>query len=160
MYRSEARRNLRSYRDHMKDYMNSKSSLDFNVGDIVAVKIPSKDRFKTDRPNLICKITEKLPKNNYKLGCKFGMLDISYNGNNLEPVKLNNLPELENIPAGVHISVRTTSRMQNMPEVEVSDIRCGCKKTFCSTLHCNCRKAGKRCNINCHPDNNDCNNPP
>ena len=77
-YRNEARKKLRSYTNKMQDYMKSKSSLDFNIGDIVALKIPANNRFKTDRPNLICKIIEKLPKNNYKLGCKFRILDISY----------------------------------------------------------------------------------
>ncbi len=160
-YRNEAWKKLRNYRDQMENYMKSKQqkSLCFNIGDLVALKISGKDRFKTDKPNLPCKIIEKLPKNNYKLGCMSGILEIPYNGNNLEPIKLDSLPELDNIPNNI-ICVREASRLQNISEIETSDIRCQCKKTFCSTLHCACKKAGKRCNANCYPNNNDCNNSP
>ena len=142
----------------MKDYMKSKqNSLKFNVGDLVTLKIPANDHFKTDRPNLSCKIIEKLYKNNYRLGCKFGILETTYNGNNLEPMALNSLPELNNIPNNT-ISVREASKMQNISENEVSDIKCQCKKTFCSTNRCICKKKGRNCNTNCHPGQ-DCNNP-
>ncbi|CAI2201096.1 2037_t:CDS:1, partial [Funneliformis geosporum] len=80
-------------------------------------------RFKTNRPNIPCKIIEKLPKNNYKLGCKSGILEIPYNGNNLEPIKLNSLPELDNIPNDI-ISVRVASRLQNISKIEISDVKC------------------------------------
>lgn len=132
------------------------NSLSFKVGDIVVLKIPANDRFKTNRPNLPCKIIKKLSKNNYKLGCKSGILKVSYNGNYLEPIALNNLPELDNIPNNL-ISIREASKLQNISGIDNSDIKCKCKKTLCSTYHCICKKDGKRCNINCHPGIN-CNN--
>ncbi|CAI2201692.1 6489_t:CDS:1, partial [Funneliformis geosporum] len=161
MYRNEARKKLKNYRKNMEKYMKSKQqkSLKFKIGDIVTLRIPVKDRSKTDRPNLPCKIIEKLYKNYYKLGCKSGILNISYNGSNLEPMSLNNLSELDNIPNNT-ISVREASRLQNISEVEISDTKCNCKKTFCSTFRCICKKSGKYCNVNCHPGEEDCNNPP
>ncbi|CAI2179474.1 7727_t:CDS:1, partial [Funneliformis geosporum] len=56
-------------------------------------------------PNLPCKIIEKLYKNYYKLGCKSGILNISYNGSNLEPISLNSLSELNNISNNI-ISIK------------------------------------------------------
>ena len=142
----------------MKDYMKSKqNSLKFNIGDLVTLKIPANDRFKTDRPNLPCKIIEKLYKNYYRLGCKSGILETTYSGNNLEPMVLESLSKLNNIPNNT-ISVREASRLQNISENEVSDIKCQCKKTFCSTNHCICKKKGRNCNTNCHPGQ-ECNNP-
>ena len=159
VYRNEAKKNLKDYRKKMEDYMKSKqNSLKFKVGDLVTLKIPVNDHFKIDRSNLPCKIIEKLYKNNYRLGCKSGILEIVYNRNNLEPMALNSLPELNNIPNNT-ISVREASRLQNISENEVSDIKCQCKKTFCSTNHYICKKSGRTCNINCHPTNQDCNNP-
>src|SRR6266542_2289743 len=106
VYRNEAKKNLKDYRKKMENYMKSKQNyLKFKVGDLITLKIPVNDCFKTDRPNLPCKIIKKLYKNNYRLGCKSEILEIVYNGNNLEPMTLNSLPELNNIPNN-NISVR------------------------------------------------------
>ncbi len=61
---------------------------------MITLKIPVNDHFKTDRPNLPCKIIEKLYKNNYRLGCKSEILEIIYNGNNLEPIALNTVHDI------------------------------------------------------------------
>ncbi|CAI2193773.1 12517_t:CDS:1, partial [Funneliformis geosporum] len=141
MYRNEARKKLKNYRKNMEKYMKFKQqkSLKFKIGDIVTLKIPVKDHSKTNRPNLSCKVIKKLYKNYYKLGYKSGILNISYNRSNLELTSLNNLSELDNIPNNT-ISVRETSRLQNISEVEISDIKCNCKKTFCSIFRCICKK--------------------
>ena len=145
--REAARRDLENYTDKMVNQMKKgrKRPNNYEIGDFVRIAVPKIDRFGIDRPTLPCKILEKV-KDQYKLGSKFGVIDALYSLGELEPLGVEQFPELETIPTN-KITVREASRLQNVGPT--TSTICNCKGT-CNSKKCNCRKNGNNCGSRCH----------
>ncbi|CAG8592864.1 8719_t:CDS:2, partial [Gigaspora rosea] len=113
MLRDTARRNLQQYTDKMMQQMLKKRKVvDFKVGDFIRVNIPKIDRFSIDRPTLPCKILEKID-DRYRLGCKFGVINICYSSGEIEALGTTTYAELSKIPSN-QISIREAARLQSV----------------------------------------------
>ena len=143
-----ARQNLQSYTDKMANQMNKgkKRIKEYQIGDLVRVSIPKIDRFSVDRPTLPCKIIEKSENDKYGLGSKFGIIEIYYSANELEPLGVESFPELNDIPIN-KISIREAARLQSVGS-GLGNI-CNCKSEYNSNKCCY-KKAGSNCNSRCH----------
>ncbi|CAG8835698.1 1914_t:CDS:2, partial [Gigaspora margarita] len=62
------------------------------------VNIPKIDRFSIDHPTLLCKILEKID-DRYRLGCKFGIINVCYSSDELEALGTATYAELSKIPS-------------------------------------------------------------
>ncbi|CAB5363997.1 unnamed protein product [Rhizophagus irregularis] len=126
--RKYAEENLKTYTTNMKESILSTAKIvKYKIGDLV------------------------------KLGCQFGVLDVSYSVGNLEPLKAH-ISGLEDIPRR-KISLKEAARLQSALHEEVTttitenlEITCKCPKTTCSTMHCPCKKEKKKCNTSCYPE--------
>jgi hypothetical protein len=118
---------------------------DYEIDDLVRIAVPKIDRFGIDRPTLPCKILEKV-NNQYRLGSKFGVIDVLYSPGEIDPLGAEQFPELEEIPTN-RITVREASRLQNVGST--TGTICNCKST-CNSKKCNCRKNGNNCGSRCH----------
>ncbi|RIB02457.1 hypothetical protein C2G38_2149994 [Gigaspora rosea] len=79
-------------------------------GNMVKIRIPDIDKLKLDRRSLPCKIIQKKPESDmYQIGCKFGILDVWYSANELEPLGTNEYPALGIIPLGTSVSLRNAA---------------------------------------------------
>ncbi|CAB4401073.1 unnamed protein product [Rhizophagus irregularis] len=101
----------------MVNQMNKgrKRKNNYEVGDLVRISVPKIDRFGTDRPTLPCKILEKI-NDQYRLGSQFGqfgVINIFYSLGEIDPLGVNQFPELETIPTNL-ITVREAARLQNV----------------------------------------------
>src|SRR6266496_251617 len=119
---------------------------EYQVGDLVRVAIPKIDRFSIDRPTLPCKIMERTENNKYRLGSKFGMIEIYYTAGELKPLGTASFSELSDIPSN-EISVREAASLQSVGSV--SGGICNCKSEYNSNK-CHCKKSGESCSSRCH----------
>jgi hypothetical protein len=145
--REAARRDLENYTEKMVKQMNKgrKRPNSYEIGDLVRIFVPKIDRFGTDRPMLPCKILEKI-NNQYRLGSQFGIINIFYSPEEIDPLGVNQYPELETIPTNT-ITVREAARLQNVASTTGSI--CNCKGN-CNSNRCHCRKMGNNCGSRCH----------
>ena len=145
----------------MKEMMTANSKIiKYKIGDFVKVNIPKEDRFKTGRTHLPCKILSIVGNDKYRLGSQFGVLEIAYSIRNLESLTAH-ISDLEEIPRS-KVSLREAARLQSLSQVESHEpqttteenfgVTCNCPKRPCDTMHCPCKKAGKKCNMSCHSD--------
>ncbi|CAG8688629.1 5999_t:CDS:2, partial [Cetraspora pellucida] len=81
--------------------------------DFVRVSIPRIDRFSIDCFTLPCKILEKIGEDQYRLGCKFGIINASYFSGEFELLGTTTYPELDKILSNL-ISVREAARLQSV----------------------------------------------
>src|ERR1043166_9046946 len=127
----------------MVNQMNKgkKRITEYQIGDLVRIAIPKIDRFSVDRPTLPCKIMEKTENNKYRIGSKFGIVEICYSAGELEPLGTTDFPELYEIPSG-KVSVREAARLQSARSV--SGGLCNCKSE-CNNNKCRCKKMGGKC---------------
>ena len=91
-----ARQDLQSYTNKMANQMNKskKRVKEYQVGDLVRVAVLKIDRFGIDHPTLPCKIMERTENDKYRIGSKFGMIEIYYTAGKLEPIGTASFPEL------------------------------------------------------------------
>ncbi|CAG8794661.1 18224_t:CDS:1, partial [Gigaspora rosea] len=92
--------------------LKKRKVVDFKVGDFIRVNIPKIDRFSIDRPTLPCKILEKID-DQYRLGCKFGIINICYSSGEIEALGTTTYAELSKI-ASNQISIREAARLQSV----------------------------------------------
>ncbi|CAG8640903.1 8839_t:CDS:2, partial [Cetraspora pellucida] len=109
-----ARKELQLYIEGMTKQMLKKRKLtEFNIGDFVRIGIPKIDRFAIDHPNLPCKVIGKTENQQYRLGCKYGIINVCYSSGEIETLGTSTYPELDIIPSD-QISVREASRLQSV----------------------------------------------
>lgn len=146
--RESARRDLQIYTNKMVNQMNKgkKRITEYQIGDLVRIAVPKIDRFSVDRPTLPCKIMEKTENNQYRVGSKFGIIEICYSAGELEPLGTIAFPELNEIPSNT-ITIREAARLQNVGSV--SGGICNCKSE-CNSNRCRCKRMGENCNSRCH----------
>ncbi|CAG8689378.1 854_t:CDS:2, partial [Cetraspora pellucida] len=82
--RQSAHQSLKTYTEKMVQQMSK-----------VRVAIPKIDRFSIDQPTLLCKILNKTENNKYQLGSKFGIIEVLYFVDKLEPLDTTSFPELD-----------------------------------------------------------------
>jgi hypothetical protein len=156
--REAARQDLQIYTDKMVNQMNKKKrSNNYEVGDLVRIRIPKIDRSGVDRPTLPCKVIEITENNQCVLGSKFGIINIYYSPGEIEPLGTIHFPELDNLPSN-KISVREAARLQSTGPA--TGAICNCKSN-CNSNKCRCKKVGGNCGSRCHggrPCQNKCNN--
>jgi len=145
--REAARRDLENYTKKMVNQMNKgrKRPNNYEVGDLVRISVPKIDRFGVDRPTLPCKILEKI-NNQYRLGSQFGIINVFYSPGEIDPLGVNQFPELDTIPTNT-ITVREAARLQNVGLT--TGTICNCKGN-CNSKKCCCRKIGNNCGSRCH----------
>ena len=86
-----------------------KRIVEHQIGDLVRVAIPKIDRFSIDRPTLPCKILEKTENNQYRVGSKFGIVEICYSAGELESLGTKTFSELDEIPPNkIKVNVTVT----------------------------------------------------
>ncbi|CAB4432218.1 unnamed protein product [Rhizophagus irregularis] len=113
-----ARKDLQIYTEKMANQMNKKKKriVEYQIGDLVRVFVPKIDRFSVDRPTLPCKILEKTENNKYRLGSKFGIIEVYYSANELELLGTAVFPELNEIPSN-KISIIEVARLQSVGSI-------------------------------------------
>lgn len=156
--RQIAEQNTEKVRKEIRDRLlkGGSTNRNFEVGSVVVLSIPRIDRNIVDRPLLPCKIIEK-PNGKYRLGCASGILEVTYDANELNLVKTADFPELENIPPQ-RITLREAARSQSVVGVVSGrQTKCICKGT-CIDSRCGCKKAKQKCNERCHKTNSSCRN--
>ncbi|CAG8612943.1 2387_t:CDS:2 [Cetraspora pellucida] len=127
-----------NYENKIVNYMSKgkKQPVSYEIRDLVRISIPKIDRFGVDRPSLSCKIIEKPMADKYRLGSKFGIIDVCFSVGELDPLNTSEFPELDIIPS-TNISVREALRLQDA-EATSSSI-CNCKGE-CNNNRCYCKK--------------------
>ena len=117
----------------------------YEIEDLVRIFVSKIDCFGTDRLMLPCKILKKI-NNQYRLGSQFGIINIFYSPGEIDPLGVNQYPELETIPTNT-ITVREAARLQNVASTTGSI--CNCKGN-CNSNRCHYRKMGNNCGSRCH----------
>ena len=84
--------------------------------------------------------------NKYRVGSKFGIIEICYSAGELEPLGATEFPELYEIPSG-NVSIREAACLQSAGSVSGS--LCNCKSE-CNSNKCRCKKMGGKCGSRCH----------
>jgi len=145
--REAARKDLENYTKKMVNQMNKgrKRPNSFEVGDLVRISVPKIDHFGINRPTLPCKILEKI-NDKYRLGSQFGVINVFYSAGEIDPLGVNQFPELETIPLNT-ITVREAARLQN---VGLNSGTICNSKGNCNSKKCYCRKMGNNCGSRCH----------
>lgn len=121
------------------------------VGDAVSVRVPRIDRAATDLHRLPCIVAAQHGDKHfqYRLQCKYGLLESSYPESELEAfggaLQMSNIHDWKDLPV---VSLREAARSAN-PSNAFYGAVCHCKKG-CSGKQCSCRKAGKPCSTKCH----------
>ena len=146
--RKAACKDLQIYTDKMANQMNKgrKRVKEYQVGDLVRVAVPKIDRFSVDRPSLPCKIMEKTENGKYRLGSKFGLIEIYYSSGELELLGTAAFPELDEIPSNI-ITIREAARLQSVGLTSVGICNC---KSECNSNKCRCKRGGGNCGSRCH----------
>ena len=140
--RGAARRDLEIYTDKMVNQMNKgkKRPNQYEINDLVRISVPKIDRFGVNRPTLPCKILEKIS-NQYRLGCKFGVINVLYSAGEIDFLGTEQFPELNEIPTN-EITLREAARLQNVGMTTGSICNC---KGLCNSKKCCCKKVGNAC---------------
>jgi hypothetical protein len=148
--RESARRDLENYTKKMANQMNKgrKRPNHYGINDLVRISVPKIDRFGVDRPTLPCKILEKI-NDQYRLGCKFGVINVLYSAGEIEPLGTEQFPELDEILTE-EITLREAARLQNVGMTTGSICNC---KGICNSNKCCCKKKGNVCGSRCHGGN-------
>ena len=155
--RIKADKHYRSNAERMKNrYLHCTNVTQFEVGNLVSVRIPKIDRARTDIRRLPCIVVQKTGKKHifYRLRCVHGVLKSCYQESDLElypsgdsssndsSLKVDGWKE-EN-----RITLREASMRQNPCNKFYGD-KCSCKKG-CSSRRCGCVMKGKPCSSHCH----------
>ena len=142
------RQNLQSYTEKMVNQMNKgkKRIKEYQIRDLVRVAIPKIDRCSVDRLTLPCKVIERTENDKYGLGSKFGVIEVYYSANELEPLGAASFPELDNIPSN-KLSIREAARLQSAGSISGSICNC---KGECNSNKCHYKKIGESCNSRCY----------
>ena len=115
------------------------------------MRVPRIDRAATDLHRLPCIVVARHGNKQfqYRLQCKYGVLDTSYRESELEAYagdqQFGNIQDWEEAPV---VSLREAAKSAN-PSNAYYGAACHCRKG-CSGNQCSCRKAGKPCSTRCH----------
>ncbi|CAG8577142.1 12350_t:CDS:2, partial [Cetraspora pellucida] len=104
IYKKVVINSLERYCDNMKAQLNKRNKKFINkyqIGDLVYIKILEIDRTHSDRMTLLCKVLKILENNMYRIRCKLGVLEITYNATEILSLGPKQFSELENIPSKV-----------------------------------------------------------
>ncbi|RIA98147.1 hypothetical protein C1645_813198 [Glomus cerebriforme] len=123
-----------------------------NIGDLVRISVPKIDCFGIDKPTLLCKVLKKI-NDQYRLSSQFGIINIFYSYEEIDPLGVKYFSEFETIPTNT-ITVREAVHLQNVGLI--TGIICNCKEN-CNSKKCNCRKMRNNYRRRCH-DSHHCQN--
>lgn len=125
----------------------------FEVGDLVALKLPRDVRGAADSKNLECCVVEVLmrgPTPSYRLRCNAGVLDKVQPGNDLTKLPPASAARLTFGVEDAWEQVRTVKLGGAVAhQGRGTVIRCGCKQGCREGSKCACRKAGGQCSRQC-----------
>ncbi|CAG8573700.1 4832_t:CDS:2, partial [Cetraspora pellucida] len=82
---------------HRSSIINQEDNhpLKYSINDYICIAIPKIDCNAIDQSTLSCKVIEELPNETYRLQCKNGILDTTYNVNEIMSLELTEYEELE-----------------------------------------------------------------
>ena len=132
-----ADKHYRTNAERMKDRYNKKKVQTFKVGDAVSVQIPRIDRAATDLHRLPCIVVARHGNKHfqYRLLCKYGLLESSYPESKLEAFagaqQMRYIHDWEEAPV---VSLREAAKSAN-PSNAFYGAVCHCKKG-CSGKQC------------------------
>ena len=144
----KARQRLATNRKKVSERFNSKrKAVVFDVGSIVTVKIPKKERPTGIENRLMYARVLDIKRNLYRLQKKHGILLRRYHTRDLAPVAAAlayglDLPRPQN-------DITLQQAAQRSTTASYLRISCRCKGS-CDTMRCSCKKQGVRCSIHCH----------
>ncbi|CAG8639103.1 2544_t:CDS:1, partial [Cetraspora pellucida] len=93
--------------------LKKRKLINIQVGDFVKVKVPRIDRFSIDYPTVLCKVLKKTDKDQYRLGCKFGIIRICYASSELKMLGTITCLELDEILSN-QVSIYEAARLQSV----------------------------------------------
>ena len=153
--RKEARDNyLETARRSEIQYTNQNRQVlqDYNVGDVVGIKIHQADRTNTDAELLPCKVLsiDSSKSTPYQLYCASGILKTRYTSVDLVSMQ-HRFPALEEVDPETlsETTVIQASRENGRWTAAPSGSVCSCKGS-CITNRCRCKKAQLKCSTKCH----------
>ena len=118
----------------------------YEVGDLVRIMISKIDCSGIDHPTLPCKIMKRTENNQYVLGSKFGIINVYYSSEEIEPLEIQYFFKLDNLPSN-KISVKEAACLQSTGSN--TSVICNCKHN-CNNNKCSCKKKGSNCGSRCH----------
>ena len=154
--RKQARDNyLETARHSQIQYTNQNRQVfqDYNVGDVVGIKIHQADRTNTDAKLLPCKVLsiDSSKSTPYQLYCASGILKTRYTSVDLVSMQQVRFPALEEVDPDTlgETTVIQASRENGRWTAAPSGSVCSCKGS-CITNRCRCKKAQLKCSTKCH----------
>ncbi|CAG8718373.1 1094_t:CDS:2, partial [Cetraspora pellucida] len=88
-----------------KQILKKRIIIDFQIGYLIHVNVPKIDRFGIDHPSLPCKIVEDTKEKQFRLGCKFGIINVCYSAGEHAVLGTANCSELDEIPPNAPVAV-------------------------------------------------------
>ncbi|CAG8768189.1 5613_t:CDS:2, partial [Racocetra persica] len=128
---------LQNNHNEKSNVKKNKHQLEYAINEYVCIAIPKIDRNSINQHTLPCKVIEELPNKMYHLQCKNGILDVTFNANELMPLGPTKYEELEICENNV-TSIREAARIQSMSIV--TGVYCNCKSE-CKNNNCKCKRA-------------------
>ena len=138
------------------DRKRNKITHTFKVGDYVSVQSPRIDRHGTDLPRIaaiVIRLCNQSGTTYYELQTKFGILDVKYRVDDLEPIYTPIIDlTAEEIPKKLislreaTISTNTTSSSTNIN----TKLSCQCNNSCYKDKRCKCFKNNQVCTSHCH----------
>ncbi|RFU23828.1 hypothetical protein B7463_g12511, partial [Scytalidium lignicola] len=125
----------------------------FDIGDIVALKIPREDRTVTDNRRLYGQILDEPHPHRYKVITQSGIINRLMPTKDLGVVDKSLWPDIT-IPESTKQVTLTLAAREASTSQRIR-ISCQCKGQ-CNTKRCRCFKEGKNCTVHCHKDEHDC----
>ena len=126
-----------------------------DIGDNVTIPIPSVDKGRGDRRNILYLVTHfSSHTEQYKLGTRHGLLNSTFSMSQFMSSIFHGFSEGE-VDSNTEISVREAARLQSIGDGECF-AKCSCK-TGCARKTCKCARSNVSCNSRCH-NSNSCQN--
>ncbi|CAG8767104.1 24230_t:CDS:2, partial [Racocetra persica] len=141
IYQQVVNKNLEDYRSKIKCKMHTKYNIHervYEVGDLVKIQVAKIDHGPGDHCALPCKVFAVLPRNMYRLVCRFGILDQAFSAGMVLSLGPKEYLELNNPPTNMTISMIEAARLQY--NTLASNKVCNCRGD-CLTARCICKKA-------------------
>ncbi len=145
--------------EHKHNHKRNKKTVEYEIGNSVALKKTKIDVGGTELKRLIAVVTGKTigkKFTNYDLTCEYGKLNSKYTSDDLElyhgliEFDVSSITEMISLREAI---IRSAERDKPLNEIEV---KCDCKSK-CTTNKCKCFQKKLKCNSHCHYKNSiDC----
>ena len=147
-------------RERMKEkYLKQNDVQQFEVGQIVTLKLPIEDRSAVDDRRLFCKVIEVPVDNKHKLQCQYGIISNLYPTrqlNYVHPILQTRISEASDDWHKLEITLTKAARLNSTSDRVA--IKCSCRGKCTGSPRCQCSKNQKKCTQYCHDAERQCDN--